>query len=83
MIDADDPSSISYFTEGWNGKTLLLTSADDKGQVALPHRIQYDINDSHRFTVTWELLQGTSWKVEPGVKCIKVDRRRSVTPPKK
>jgi len=83
MIDADDPSSISYFTEGWNGKTLLLTSANDSRQLAPPHRIQYDVNDSHRFTVTWELLQGTAWKAEPGVKCIKVDRRRSVTPPKK
>jgi hypothetical protein len=83
MIDADDPASISYFTEGWNGKTLLLTSVDDKGQLAPPHRIQYDVNDSHRFTVTWELLQGTAWKADPGVKCVKVDRRRSVSPSKK
>jgi hypothetical protein len=83
MIDADDPASISYFTEGWNGKTLLLTSANDKGQLAPPHRIQYDVNDSHRFTVTWESLQGTAWKADQGVKCIKVDRQRSVSPSKK
>jgi hypothetical protein len=83
MIDADDPASISYFTDGWNGKTLLLTSANNKGQLAPPHRIQYDVNDSHRFTVTWESLQGTTWKADPGVKCIKVDRQRSITPPKK
>jgi hypothetical protein len=83
MFDADDPASISYFTEGWNGKTLLLTSANDKGQLAPPHRIQYDVNDSHRFTVTWEMLQGTAWRSEPAVKCIKVDRRRSVTLPQK
>jgi hypothetical protein len=83
MIDADDPASVAYFTEGWNGKRLLLTSANDKGQLAPPHRIQYDVDDSHRFTVTWELLEGTAWKAEPGVKCIKVERRQSITPPKK
>jgi hypothetical protein len=59
------------------------TSANDKGQLAPPHRIQYDVDDSHRFTVTWEMLEGTAWKAEPGVKCIKLDRRRSITPPKK
>jgi len=83
MIDADDPASVAYFTEGWNGNKLLLTSTNDKGQLAPPHRIQYDIDDSHRFTVTWVLLEGTAWKAEPSVKCIKVDRRRSITPPKK
>jgi hypothetical protein len=83
MIDADDPASEAYFTEGWHGKTLLLTSVNDKSQSALPHRIQYDVDDSHRFTVTWELLEGTAWKAEPSVKCIKVDRRRSIAPPKK
>jgi hypothetical protein len=40
MIDADDPASVAYFTEGWKGKRLLLTSANDKGQLAPPHRIQ-------------------------------------------
>ena len=83
MIDADDPASEAYFTEGWHGKTLLLTSVNDKSQSVLPHRIQYDVDDSHRFTVTWEMLEGTAWKAEPGVKCIKVDRRRSISPPKK
>jgi hypothetical protein len=83
MIDADDPASVAYFTEGWNGKRLLLTSANDKGQSAPPHRIQYDINDLRRFTVTWEVFEGTAWKAEPGVRCIKVDRRRSITQPKK
>ena len=74
MIDADDPASIAYFTEGWTGTTLMLTSTNDKGQLAPPHRIQYDINDSRRFTVTWEDLEGAAWKAEPGVECIKVDR---------
>jgi hypothetical protein len=83
MIDEDDPASMAYSTEGWNGKKLLLTSTNDKGQLALPHRIQYDVEDSRRFTVTWEMLQGTAWKAEPSVKCIKVDRPRSITPPKK
>ena len=83
MIDADDPASEAYFTEGWHGKTLLLTSVNNKSQSVLPHRIQYDVDDSHRFTVTWEMLEGTAWKAEPGVKCIKVDRRRSITPTKK
>ena len=83
MIDADDPASEAYFTEGWHGKTLLLTSVNDKTQSVLPHRIQYDVDDSHRFTVTWEMLEGTAWKAEPGVECIKVGRRRSITPPKK
>jgi len=83
MIDADDPASVAYFTEGWNGNKLLLTSTNDKGPLALPHRIQYDVDDSHRFTVTWEMLEGTAWKAEPGVECIKVGRPRSITPPKK
>jgi hypothetical protein len=83
MIDADDPASIAYFTEGWNGKMLLLTSTNDKGQLAPPHRIQYDINDSRRFTVTWEVLEGAAWKAEPGVTCIKVDRGLSIIPPMK
>ena len=32
MIDAEDLTLITYFTEGWNGTMLLLTSANDKGQ---------------------------------------------------
>jgi len=73
MIDADDPISISYFTAGWTGKTLMLTSTNNKDQLALPHRIQYVINDSHRFTVIWEMLNGNEWKAEPGFMCIKVE----------
>jgi hypothetical protein len=83
MIDADDPSSVEYLTEGWNREELMLTSTNDKDQLALPHRIQFDINDSHRFTVTWELLDGAAWKAEPDFMCTKVDRLRSVTPPKR
>jgi hypothetical protein len=83
MIDANDPASIAYFTEGWNGQMLLLTSTNDEGQLAPPHRIQYDINDASRFTVTWEYLEGASWKAEPGVTCIKVDRGLSIIPPMK
>jgi hypothetical protein len=79
MIDADDPASVAYSTEGWNGKKLLLTSTNDKGQLGLPLRIQYDVDDSRRFTVTWETLEGAAWKAEPGFKCIKVDGRRSIT----
>jgi hypothetical protein len=83
MVDADDPTSISYFTEGWTGKTLMLTSTNDKDQLASPHRIQYVVNDSHRFTVTWEMLEGTDWKAEPSFMCIKVDHdnRRSIASP--
>jgi hypothetical protein len=33
--------------------------------------------------VTWDNLEGTAWKAEPGVTYIKVDRRRSITPPKR
>jgi len=85
MIDADDPTSIAYFTEGWNGQKLMLASTKDKDQLARPHRILYVINDSHRFTVTWEMLEGTEWKAEPGVMCIKVehDHRRPITMPGK
>jgi hypothetical protein len=83
MIDADDPTSITYFTEGWSGKKLMLTSTNDKDQLALPHRIQYVVNDSRRFTVTWELLEGTDWKAEPSFMCMKIERdhRRSITMP--
>lgn len=83
MIDADDPTSITYFTEGWSGKKLMLTSTNDKDQLALPHRIQYVVNDSRRFTVTWEMLEGTDWKAEPSFMCIKIERdhRRSITMP--
>jgi hypothetical protein len=80
MIDADDPASVTYFTDSWNGNRRLLTSANDKGQLAPPHRIQYDVDDSHRFTVTRERLEGTAWKAEPGGKCIKVDRGPSSRP---
>jgi hypothetical protein len=83
MIDADDPASEAYFTDGWHGNKLTLTSTNDQGQLAPPDRVQYDINDSRRFTVTWEMFEGTSWKAEPGVKCVKVDRRRSIPPPMK
>ena len=81
MIDADDPTSIAYFTEGWNGQTLMLASTNDKDQLAPPHRIQYVVNDPHRFTVTWEMLEGSDWKAEPGFMCIKIDHRRSITLP--
>jgi hypothetical protein len=83
MIDADDPTSISYFTEGWNGQKLMLASTNNKDQVASPHRIQYVVNDSHRFTVIWEMLEGTEWKAEPGFMCIKIehDHRSSITMP--
>jgi hypothetical protein len=74
MIDADDPTSVAYLTEGWSGKRLMLTSTNENHQSALPHRIQFDVNDSHRFTVTWELLEGAPWKAEPAFMCIKVDR---------
>jgi hypothetical protein len=85
MIDADDPTSVAYFTEGWSGKELVLTSTNGKDQLAPPHRIQYVVNDSHQFTVTWEMLEGTDWKTEPGVMCIKVehDHRRPITMPGK
>jgi len=83
MIDADDPTSISYFTDGWIGKTLMLTSTNNKDQLASPHRIQYVVNDSQRFTVIWEMLNGTAWKAEPGFMCVKVDNdhRSSITMP--
>jgi hypothetical protein len=74
MIDADDPTSIAYLTEGWNGNRLMLTSTNENHQSALQHRIQFDVNDSHRFTVTWELLEGAAWKAEPAFMCIKADR---------
>lgn len=80
MIDADDPASAAYFTEGWKGKKLLLASTNDKGQFGLPHRIQYDVDDSRQFTVTWEILEGTTWKAEPGFKCTKVGRYGSIPP---
>ena len=51
----------------------MLTSTNNKDQLALPHRIQYVINDSHRFTVIWEMLNGNEWKAEPGFMCIKVE----------
>jgi hypothetical protein len=83
MIDADDPAAVAYFTEGWSGKKLVLTSSNGKDQLALPHRIQYVVNDSHQFTVTWEMLEGTDWKTEPSFMCNKVehDHRRSITLP--
>jgi len=83
MIDADDPAAVAYFTEGWSGKKLVLTSSNGKDQLALPHRIQYVVNDSRQFTVTWEMLEGTDWKAEPSFMCIKVehDHRRSITLP--
>jgi hypothetical protein len=83
MIDADDPASIGYSTEGWDGRRLMLASTNDKDQSAPPHRILYVVNDSHRFTVTWEMLEGTDWKAEPAFMCIKVDHdhRRSVAMP--
>jgi len=74
MIDADDPTSVAYLTDGWNGNRIMLTSTNETYQLALPHRIQFDVNDSHRFTVTWELLEGAAWKAEPAFKCIKVER---------
>jgi hypothetical protein len=77
MIDVDDPASVAYSTEGWNGKKLLLTSTD---QLGLPHRIQYDVDDSRQFTVTWETLEGAAWKADPGFKCTKVDRPGSIPP---
>jgi hypothetical protein len=73
MIDADDPTSIAYFTEGWNGQELMLASTNDKDQMSRRHRILYVVNDSHRFTVTWEMLEGTDWNAEPGVTCIKIE----------
>ena len=73
LIDADDPTSLSYFTAGWTGKTLMLTSTNNKDQSALAHRIQYVVNDSHQFTVTWEMPEGTDWKAEPSVVCNKVE----------
>jgi hypothetical protein len=82
MIDADEAASVAYSTEGWNGNKLLLTSTNDKGQLGLPHRIQYDVDDSRQFTVIWEILEGAAWKADPGFKCTKVDRRGSI-PPKK
>jgi hypothetical protein len=72
MIDADDPTSIAYFTEGWNGQELMLASTN-KDQMSRRHRILYVVNDSHRFTVTWEMLEGTDWNAEPGVTCIKIE----------
>ena len=83
MIDADDPASIAYFTEGWSGEKLVLTSTNGKDQFKLPHRIQYVVNDSHRFTVTWEMLEGSDWKAEPSFMCIKVEHvhGRSITRP--
>jgi len=83
MIDADDPALIAYFTEGWSGEKLVLTSTNGKDQFELPHRIQYVVNDSHRFTVTWEMLEGTDWKAEPSLMCIKVEHvhGRSITRP--
>ena len=73
MIDADDPTSVAYFTEGWSGKELVLTSTNGKDQLAPPHRIQYVVNDSHQFTVTWEMLEDTNWKGEPSFMCSKIE----------
>jgi hypothetical protein len=73
MIDAGDPTSVAYLTEGWNRNRLILTSTNENYQLALPHRIQFDVNNSHRFTVTWELLEGAAWKAEPAFMCTKVD----------
>ena len=77
MIDAEDPTSIAYFTEGWSGKRLVLTSTNGKDQLALPHRIRYVVNDSHRFTVTWEMLEGTNWTAEPSFVCSKIEHDHS------
>jgi hypothetical protein len=70
-------------TGGATRKTLVLTSSNGTDQLAPPHRIQYVVNDSHQFTVTSEMLEGTDWKAEPSFMCIKVehDRRRSITLP--
>jgi hypothetical protein len=71
MIDADDPASISYLTDGWHGSRLTLVSTNHKDQLLPPNRILYEVNSPRQFTVTWEMLGSGAWQREPSVTCVK------------
>jgi len=72
MIDADDPASVSYVTEGWHGTKLTLISTDHKDQLMPPNRIVYEVIDPQQFTVTWEMLDDGAWQKDPRFTCVKV-----------
>jgi hypothetical protein len=71
MIDADDPASISYVTEGWHGTHLIFKSVDASDRPFPPHHILYEVKTSHQFTVSWEILDGGEWIRDPAFTCSK------------
>ena len=69
MIDADDPASISYVTEGWRGTHLTFKSVDTIDRLFPPHHISYEVKTSKQFTVSWEILDGSEWIRDPAFTC--------------
>jgi hypothetical protein len=72
MIDADDPASVSYVTDGWHGTKLTLISTDHKDQLMPPSRIVYEVIDPQQFTVTWEMRDDGAWQKDRRFTCAKV-----------
>jgi hypothetical protein len=71
MIDADDPASVSYVTEGWRGTQLTFKSVDTIDRPFPPHHILYEVKTSKQFTVSWEILDGNEWIRDPAFTCSK------------
>ena len=74
MIDADDPASLSYLTEGWRGTHLIFKSVDASDREFPSHQICYEIKSSKQFTVSWEILDGGRWIGDPVFTCNKTSQ---------
>jgi hypothetical protein len=78
LIDLEDPAAAAFRTSGWNGNTLILSSVSDASRSFPPYRIRYEVNDASRFTVTWEMKDGSGWVKEPSVACVRAGSQRQL-----
>ena len=73
IIDAVDPAYAAYSTDGWHTRELTLTS--EETQLIPKHRLVFKIEDRNQFTVTYAVLDNTSWVSQSSSACRKVGQR--------
>jgi len=75
LLDVDDPSYESFRPEGWTGSTMTLTFVASPVNQMPPNRFVYHVENSVRFTVSWEEYEGSEWRSRDTYVCTKSSRK--------
>jgi hypothetical protein len=75
LLDADDPAHEEFRTEGWSGPIMTLTYVGQPNNPMPANRFVYLVDNSSRFTVSWEEYENGDWKAHDTYVCARSSRK--------